>query len=586
MSLNSMVRWLGCLALVLAGLGGGARAVGLEAKLSVDRETIEAGETFALRISVEGTQQSSAPALPKIPGVQARYRGPSSQMEMINGQMSVRVVHEYAMIPETTNDVVIPPIPVRVGTQTLKTEGARVRVLPYEGHDEPVWLKLVVARDEVVVGETFPVELHLYFQSIRDPTAPRFDLDGFVVGRSVSPVQAVTYRRGQSWSVVVWRFAVTATKPGTLKVGPAEVDLTLLTVVPGQRRPNSPFDDFFGPQREAKRVTVKSREHPLKVMAPPSMGRPGGYSGAVGKFRFNGSVNPKTVAAGDPVTVRLTIEGEGNLEGLDFPEWPDDPSFRVYPGTNGFVASDALGLKGARTMEYVVVPERPGKLALPVPPLVAYDPQARRYETVPGPSLALEVTPGRAAGGVAGAGRDERGGTNAVAAGSAPGLEWRRMRRAVVFGGVGWGGSPWVAAGVAAPWLVWLGMAGVSVLRKRWASRPEGPVGERWLAESRAILAREAAGDVSEELALLSRAMRCRLGAWLERTPEGIGSEVVECELRPRGMDPAVCEAVAGWFARHDRLRFSRGVAVDLGSFRAETAEVIRRLDEATGRAG
>jgi len=560
------------------------RLAAVDARLVLDRETIEAGETFGFQVVIDGTQRTLQPALPAIPGVRSRYLGPTSQMESINGQTSVKVVHRFLLKPDTTNDVEIPPIPVRVGNQTVTTAPAKVRVLPYEGHEERVWAKLILDRDEVVVGDSFPVELQLYFQSIRDPSAPRFDLDGFVLGRSSQPTQAVTQRGDQSWSLVIWRFAVTATKPGELEVGPAEIDLTLLLATPGSRRTGSLMDDFFGPPREARRMTVKTQGHKIRAIAPPAVGRPAGFAGAVGRFRMAATVSPAQLTVGDPATVRINVEGRGGIERLDLAPWPEDPSFRVYPGTNGFASEDALGLIGTKSIESIVVPERPGTLRLAVPPLVYFDPETRRYETATAPDLVLLVKPATNAAAmnasVPGGGASGSSGTNGpTLTGAAPVMEWRLKPGPAPILGVGWSGR-WVAGAAAVPWLAWMGFALVTELRRRRALRPAEPMRSRWLKESRSLPLGGTAADPATELAQLSRSIRCWLGWWLDQSPDGISSGVIEESLRPRGMPAEVCAALADWFGAYETLRFAPGSQADLAEFRRRTEALLTRLRE------
>lgn len=562
---------------------------GAEARLILDRETMEFGETLGFQVVVEGTQRTAQPVLPTMPGIRSQYLGPTSQMENINGQTTVKVVHRFILKPDTTNDVVIPPISVRSGNQTLMTQEGRVRVLPFEGHDEPVWMKLVLDRDEVVVGDAFPVELHLYFQQIRDPSAPRFDLDGFVVGRSSQPTQAVTQRGNQTWSLVIWKFAVTATKPGDLKVGPAEVDLTLLLGA-APRRPGSLMDDFFGPPREARRMTVKSPVQALKAIAPPSVGRPAGYAGAVGRFRMAAMASPTVLTVGDPTTVRLTVQGEGGIERLDLGPWPEEASYRVYPGTNGFQAADALGLKGVKTIEYVLVPERPGTLKIPVPPLVFFDPGTRRYETAAASDIELTVKPasGLAAnlgtnsiGAVAGG----SGTTNGPAlAGAAPVLEWRTGSGGRPLLGTGWARRAWLGGVFALPWVTWVGWAVVGHVRRLRAARPPRPMRDIWLRESRTLAAGPAAADPGAELSGLSRAVRCWIGWYLDRSPDGITSGIVDTELARRGLGDDHCEALRQWFEHYDTLRFAPGNVEGMAEFRQETLGLLGRLQETEGR--
>ena len=44
---------------------------------------------------------------------------------------------------------------------------------------------------------------------------------------------------------------------------------------------------------------------------PPLVRRPGNFSGVVGRFRIEAEATPKTVTVEDPLTLRVTIRGDG-----------------------------------------------------------------------------------------------------------------------------------------------------------------------------------------------------------------------------------------------------------------------------------
>ena len=129
-----------------------------------DRDVVEQGEGFILNLVLRGVQASGQLNNLPVPGVTLRYLGAVNQMESINGQTTVQVLHRYLATPEGTNDIVVPGFNIQVGNQTLSTRELRIRVVPREQHAEPVWTKLLVDRQSAVVGESFPVEVQLYFR--------------------------------------------------------------------------------------------------------------------------------------------------------------------------------------------------------------------------------------------------------------------------------------------------------------------------------------------------------------------------------------------------------------------------------------
>jgi hypothetical protein len=557
------------------------RALAAEARMESDRDVVEQGEGFILNLVLRGVQASGQLNNLPVPGVTLRYLGAVNQMESINGQTTVQVLHRYLATPEGTNDIVVPGFNIQVGNQTLSTRELRIRVVPREQHAEPVWTKLLVDRQSAVVGESFPVEVQLYFRSAREVSNPRLAMDGFVLGRASDPRQAATVRDGEQWSVLSWRFAVTASKAGDLRIGPAEIDLTLLTEA--TRRGGNVFDDFFGPPRNAKRMTVKGPTHALKVTPPPASGRPQGFAGVIGRYGISASVSPPRVNVGDPATVRVTIEGEGGIEQVELPPWPDTPNLRVYPGTNGFAPSDALGLSGTRTVEYVVVPERSGKLRLPVPALVSYDPASRQYRTASAGDVVLDVMdgPGREeAGQGAGKATGVAGtGTNAARAAESPGTAWR-VRDGTRHGGQRrWGGAAWIGWVAAAPWMGWAAWAGSRAFMRRRAQRPAPPARDAWRA--RMERARKFVEAGAMDVGTCGECVRCWLGWYLDREPGTVTSDLVGRELRGRGFDEETLAELDRWFEKWENRKYSPEGTEGDEELMGATRQVVRRLEEA-----
>ena len=59
---------------------------------------------------------------------------------------------------------------------------------------------------------------------------------------------------------------------------------------------------------------------PLPTGAPP------GFTGAVGRFEIAVEVNAATIGAGERALATVRISGEGNVEALPEPDWPEIPA--------------------------------------------------------------------------------------------------------------------------------------------------------------------------------------------------------------------------------------------------------------------
>jgi hypothetical protein len=160
-----------------------------------------------------------------------------------------------------------------------------------------------------------------------------------------------------------------------------------------QRRMQQMMDQSFqdldvGAVRK-KDVVLESPGAELAVLPLPEAGRPANFTGAVGRFALDASVDNTRVRAGEPIELRLVVRGEGNFDRVNTPGLADSTELKTYPPT----ISQADGTK---TFVQAVVPQGPGATEIPPVELAYFDPAAGRYATAKSHSIAVDVQPGRA----------------------------------------------------------------------------------------------------------------------------------------------------------------------------------------------
>ena len=135
--------------------------------------------------------------------------------------------------------------------------------------------------------------------------------------------------------------------------------------------------------------------HSIKLTVKPLPPRwPALFSGAVGRFSIVSAVNRITTTVGDPITLRVTISGEGNIEKLPSPLWPKLTDWRSFDGADSHSADVIDGrLVGSRSFELLMIPEVPGTFDLPTIEYAYFDPDAEEYVTISTDPISMEVLP-------------------------------------------------------------------------------------------------------------------------------------------------------------------------------------------------
>ncbi|MEX1363300.1 MAG: BatD family protein [Nannocystaceae bacterium] len=241
----------------------------------------------------------------------------------------------------------------------------------------PVFLWAVVDKKEAYVGEQLIYSLDVYerrsFLGIhlrKPPSFTDFFTEELDEGEgSVKNVGGMDYRVRPGL-----RRALFPQRAGTLEIGAAELS------VGGRQRILSPAID-------------------IEVKPLPGQGRPAGFlPNNVGRFSIEATVDRSSVAANEPVTLTVVIEGEGNVKFVDPGPWPELPGLRRYePKVETRLRKGSRGMGGQRRYEFLLIPEQGGEITIPAHELAYFDPEAERYEVSRTEPIVLQVTGGEVA---------------------------------------------------------------------------------------------------------------------------------------------------------------------------------------------
>jgi hypothetical protein len=367
-------------------------------RAQVDRATVQVGESFTLSIIIEGVAASSAPTVPPIPGVAFGAVSHRNEFVLENGQTSAKQIFEYQLVPTQAGDVTVPAVPVQAGGSIFSTQPVRVKVTPagaaQPGANQPAMLRLLVQKKEAYLGEAFPVEIQLLWQSgtdIRDVRMPQLKSAGFSTSQFGEPQRTSTTLNGVGYNVAVFRTAATPARTGELTIGPAECQLTLMIPVQGTRQ-RSIFD-VFGPPAQARPMALQTETNVVRVLPLPTENVPESFNGVVGTYSMAVTAGPTNLAVGDPITVKVQVSGRGLIDALNLPPQPQWREFKAYAVSSAANPTDPLGLSGSKSFEQVIVPENHEIRSLPPLQFSFFDPNTKAYRTLSGPIIPLAIRP-------------------------------------------------------------------------------------------------------------------------------------------------------------------------------------------------
>ena len=379
-----------------------ARAVDVSAV--VDRTRLADGESLTLTVSISGGKGEVD--VNGIRDFEVVSRSTSSSYNIINGKVSSKTEYLFTLMPLKKGRLLIPPLPVTVGRQTMYTEmiAVDVETAGRSGSEAretaDVFCQLSVSKNDPFLGEQIVCRLSL-FSAIpiangavtRLPDFPGFSAQKLQDNRTFSKIID-----GRRFNVTELVFVLTPESDGAHTIGPATISCDVVTA--RSRRGRSLFDSFFddpflggvqslSPRRlTAEPITVTVRPLPDYTGDMP-------FSGLVGEFAIAAEVDRTDIAAGDSCNVIVTVSGRGNIQSAAGPAFDLSDAFKVYTDTpTEEVVVDETGMSGKKHFAAALVALRPGTYTLGPFPLTYFDVRRRSYVTIA--TAPIEVVVGAA----------------------------------------------------------------------------------------------------------------------------------------------------------------------------------------------
>ncbi|QTY26690.1 BatD family protein [Flavobacterium sp. CS20] len=176
-------------------------------------------------------------------------------------------------------------------------------------------------------------------------------------------------------------------KTGKLKIEP--LTLSIGVEVPTNRR------DLFGRRLyETVDKTYSAQTRTIDVKPLPQENKPASFTGAVGKFDFDVSVDKNKLKAMESLQAEVKISGEGNLSLFELPALKAPNNTEIFePEKQDNIRTTTKGMVGTKRNIYTLVPQQAGKQVLPSLEFSYFDPSQKKYVTLNSSNISIEVEP-------------------------------------------------------------------------------------------------------------------------------------------------------------------------------------------------
>ncbi len=380
---------------------------------TVSKTTVGTGEQFQITYSVNGNVDGFAP--PNMNDFQL-LSGPnvSTYMEFDNtGNRVYNNSYSYILMATREGAFNIGPATVVVNGKKYTTNAIRMTVVKgktvqqnsnrqeREGNSpnlsKQLFLRTVVDKADVYQGQQITLTYRVYTRVdiLQNQLTKMPDLNGFWAEevRSNQPAQfKIETYKGERYNVAdIRRVVLFPEHPGNITIEPFTMDF----IARVQSAPRDFMDQFFGNNVQDVNYSAKSLPVVIKVKPLPEAGKPAGFTGAVGNFNIQASVDRENLKANEALNYKVKVSGAGNIKLLKDlnPAFPAD--FEKYdPKLTDSVNITNNGLSGYRNYNYLVIPRHKGDFTIEPLNFSYFNPATRKYVTLQTKAFNIKVEKG------------------------------------------------------------------------------------------------------------------------------------------------------------------------------------------------
>jgi len=295
--------------------------------------------------------------------------GPNQSMStsIVNGVVSSKSTYGYVLQPTRLGKVTIGRASVKVQGKTYRTEPIIIEVIESKTRPknqdgiarEDVFLKAEVEAEEIYIGQQVPMNYRIYtiknvnsYNILDESDYKGFyaeDLRRFNAGVIREVIDGTDYV-----TKVLKRLALFPQQTGTLEIAPMQMQVGI-----AKSTPRSSRDFFFTP--DVYRVNISSPTLQLNVQPLPA-NPPQSFTGAVGYYTFNSTIEKRRITTDDALEIRVVIAGNGDVKRVEAPNLDLGAAFDVYePKLIDEQIREVDGeIRSRRTYEYLALPKVTG----------------------------------------------------------------------------------------------------------------------------------------------------------------------------------------------------------------------------------
>lgn len=362
---------------------------------NVATQTVAVDQGFVIEVTLSGPGLDKA-ASPGVPDFSDRLVlnsvSQSNSFSWINGQVNASKTYRYLVTPTTEGRLLIPPFKIEVDNTQYQTDPIKINVVAQTAVPAPSAAPAVARRAPSEPQSGNNQESLILVEATANQ---RSIFEGESINYRVTLLRRVSIWSNISYEAPDFAGFITTDKPlqedyivsidGQRYYALEILNKELYPIEPGEHiisptKVSFIINPFYG-QRRLDTKPISINVEPL-----PELGKPEGFSGAVGQFTLTSQIESKKVKQNTPITVKLQISGTGNRSAISDLSVTTTEKMRIYKST-------VTDNENHREFDYIVVPETPGKHIIPAFDLHYFDPISMTYNTAKTEAIPITIIP-------------------------------------------------------------------------------------------------------------------------------------------------------------------------------------------------
>lgn len=406
--------------IVLLIMSGCIQAQEVEFTASASPNVMRTGDQFNLIFSSnQELEQLDLPEMPDFELLAGPSQGHSQSVYSANGKITTTSTWQYTYFLRALKEgkFTIPPASAKIKNKSYRSNAINIEVLTQQDQsasqrqstrtedatqsedydDNDLFVRLILDKKEAYVGEQILATFKVYTKATLSGINQAFkgpDFRGFfteqIETQPLRSLQSEAVNGDIYYTGVVRRLVIIPQKTGELIIEPFDLDVAIRREV--RRKIADPFfEDFVIP--DVQEIPVKLKSKAVKVIVKPlPSNAPASFKGAVGNFRINAEISKTSTTTNDPLTLKLTVSGKGNLKLINEVDIEVPYDMNKYDPVINTRFDNPLS--GSKTFEYLIVPKVAGQFTIPPVEFTYFDADINRYKTLKSQSFRIQVEKG------------------------------------------------------------------------------------------------------------------------------------------------------------------------------------------------